>query len=383
VATIDERDVSRLSEAIFLSREAESAERFPMLALELTTGVVRNDRSAWNEVDPERQSANAVMFPVGEVTLEQRATLAELMHEHPLITYTAATGDGSAMKISDFITIDEWHTRRLYHELYVGLGMEHQMSIALPSVLPRITAIALNRNELGDDFDERDRLLLNTLRPHLAQSYEQTRERDRLHRQVGTLAEVLEDTGTHVLVLDPQPSEVTPGAFVLLYRHFGRPGARDPFPARLGRWLDAQRRAVNTADGDLPRQLAPIAAERAGKRLLVRYLPATPTSHEALLLDERSTPVRVGELERLGLTRREAEVLQLLGTGATNATLAAELHVSPATVKTHLENIYRKLGARGRAQAVAMALTLLPRDPDVEHVEEASGSASGRMGTAT
>jgi hypothetical protein len=31
-------------------------------------------------------------------------------------------------------------------------------------------------------------------------------------------------------------------------------------------------------------------------------------------------------------------------------------------VKTHLENIYRKLGARGRAQAVAMALTLLPGD---------------------
>ncbi len=52
--------------------------------------------------------------------------------------------------------------------------MEHQMSIGLPSVLPRLTAIALNRNDLGDDFDERDRLLLNTLRPHLAQSYQQS-----------------------------------------------------------------------------------------------------------------------------------------------------------------------------------------------------------------
>ena len=365
MATIDERDVSVLSEAIFLSREAESAEVFPSLALELTTSVVRNDLAGWNEVDPERQYANVEVLPAQELTIEQLTTLTGLMDEHPLISYTAATGDGSAMKISDFVTSDEWHARRLYRELFAEMGMEHQMSIGLPAVLPRITAIALNRNELGDDFDERDRLLLNTLRPHLAQSYEQTRERDRLRRRVGTLAGALEDTSTHVLALDPQPSEVTSGALVLLYRHFGRPGTRDPFPARLTRWLDAQRHAARVSDGDLPRPLAPIAAERGGTRLVVRYLPATPTTHEALLLDERSTPVRVGELERLGLTRREAEVLQLLGTGATNAALAAELHVSPATVKTHLENIYRKLGAGGRARAVAMALTLLPGDAEI------------------
>jgi DNA-binding CsgD family transcriptional regulator len=306
------------------------------------------------------------VLPPQELTIEQRTTLAELADEHPLISYTSATGDGSAMKISDFVTSDEWHARRLYRDLFVELGMEHQMAISLPSVLPRITGIALNRNELGDDFDERDRLLLNTLRPHLAQSYEQTRERDRLRRRVGTLAGALEDTGTHVLALDPQPTEVTPGALVVLYRYFGRPGTRDAFPARLARWLAAQRHAVHTDDHDVPEPIAPIAAERGGTRLVVRYLPATPATQEALLLYERMTPLRVGELERLGLTRREAEVLERLGTGATNATLATELHVSPATVKTHLENIYRKLGVRSRAQAVAMALTLLPRDTDAD-----------------
>jgi DNA-binding CsgD family transcriptional regulator len=370
VAGIDERDVALLSDAIFQLREAESAEVFPSLALELTTGVVRNDRAGWNEVDPVRQYANAVLLPAQEVTLEQRATLAELMDEHPIISYVSATGDGSAMKFSDFLTSDEWHARRLYRELFADLGMEHQMAITLPSVLPHLTAIALNRNQLGDDFDERDRLLLNTLRPHLAQSYEQTRERERLHRRVGTLASVLEDTGTNVIALDPHPSEVTPGALVLLYRHFGRPGTRDPFPARMSRWLEVQRRAVRAHDDDVPPPLTPIVGERGGTRLVVRYLPPTASTHEALLLDERSAPVRVGELERLGLTRREAEVLQLLGTGATNASLAAELHVSPATVKTHLENIYRKLGARSRAQAVAMATALLPRDVDAADVPD-------------
>ncbi|MFA5885313.1 MAG: helix-turn-helix transcriptional regulator [Acidimicrobiia bacterium] len=357
---VDERDIRTLSEAIFLSREAESVESFPALALEITTLVVRNDLAGWNEVDPQRPSTRAVMFPPVEITAEQHATLRALMQEHPLIHYVATTGDGSAMKVSDFITSDEFHARRVYRELFAGLGMEHQMAIGLPAVLPRITAIALNRNVLGDDFDERDRLLLNTLRPHLAQSYEQIRERERMQHRLGTLTGALEEGGTHVIALETQPSEVTPGALVLLYRFFGRPGARDPFPARLARWLETQRRAVHTPAGEMPKPLAPVTAERGGTRLVVRYLPATPTSHEALLLDERSTPVRASELERLGLTRREAEVLQLLGTGATNASLAATLHVSPATVKTHLENVYRKLGASGRAQAVAMALTLLP-----------------------
>jgi DNA-binding CsgD family transcriptional regulator len=364
MAVIDERDVALLSEAILVLREACSVDDYPMLALEVTTSLVRNDMAGWNDVDPVHDRAVATVLPPQEVAA-QVDVMAELMHEHPLIVYTAETGDGSAMKISDFLTTEEWHRRRIYREVFQHIGMEHQIAVGLPAVLPRLTAIALNRNELGDDFDERDRLVLNLLRPHLAQSHEQVRERERLGRMLGTVTGALGDTGAHVIALDPQPGDVTPGALVLLYRYFGRPGAHDPFPARLSRWLEAQRRVAHAAAGDdLPGPLAPIAVTRDGRRLVVRYLPATPTTQEALLLDERSSPVEAGELERLGLTRREAEVLQLLGTGATNAALADQLHVSSSTVKTHLENIYRKLGAQSRAQAVAMALTLLPGEPE-------------------
>jgi DNA-binding CsgD family transcriptional regulator len=51
-----------------------------------------------------------------------------------------------------------------------------------------------------------------------------------------------------------------------------------------------------------------------------------------------------------GLTAREAEVAQLVGKGATNAEIAQALHVSPATVKTHLTRIYTKTGVRTRTQ---------------------------------
>ena len=56
------------------------------------------------------------------------------------------------------------------------------------------------------------------------------------------------------------------------------------------------------------------------------------------------------------LTLREIEVLQLAALGSSNAAIGNELHLSQATVKYHLAQIYTRLGAPDRAAAVAMAL---------------------------
>jgi DNA-binding NarL/FixJ family response regulator len=56
-----------------------------------------------------------------------------------------------------------------------------------------------------------------------------------------------------------------------------------------------------------------------------------------------------------GLTPRELEVLELLAEGLTPDELAAQLFISNRTVGTHIQNIFRKLGVRTRAQAVAVA----------------------------
>jgi PAS domain S-box-containing protein len=55
-------------------------------------------------------------------------------------------------------------------------------------------------------------------------------------------------------------------------------------------------------------------------------------------------------------TLRERQVLRLLASGATDVQIAAWLSLSPATVQTHVRNAKAKLGARTRAQAVALAL---------------------------
>ena len=56
-----------------------------------------------------------------------------------------------------------------------------------------------------------------------------------------------------------------------------------------------------------------------------------------------------------GLTTREAEVLTLLAAGLSNAEIAQRLFLSNATVKTHINRIFAKTGARDRAQAVRYA----------------------------
>jgi len=57
------------------------------------------------------------------------------------------------------------------------------------------------------------------------------------------------------------------------------------------------------------------------------------------------------------LTPREAEVVSLIARGLSNSEIAAALVVSNATVKTHINHVFAKIGARDRAQAVHYAYT--------------------------
>jgi DNA-binding CsgD family transcriptional regulator len=89
--------------------------------------------------------------------------------------------------------------------------------------------------------------------------------------------------------------------------------------------------------------------------------PALPDQAELPALGGASpdtgTPASTAPLAApdLGLSERELEVLALLATGQTNAEVAAALIISVGTVKSHSANIYRKLEAKNRTEAVARA----------------------------
>ena len=101
-----------------------------------------------------------------------------------------------------------------------------------------------------------------------------------------------------------------------------------------------------------PEQLtAAVRMVRAGDALLAPSITRRLVERFARRDEEKAAVHR----DLAGLTPRELEVLTLLARGLSNAELAAEFHLSEATVKTHVARILGKLQLRDRMQAVVVA----------------------------
>ena len=74
-----------------------------------------------------------------------------------------------------------------------------------------------------------------------------------------------------------------------------------------------------------------------------------------LVQDRLRPPGADGSFPDAPLTRRELEVLRLMTMGVSTAQAAERLHVSRATVRNHVQNIFGKLGVHSRLEAVAFA----------------------------
>ncbi|MBN4061754.1 response regulator transcription factor [Bacteroidales bacterium AH-315-I05] len=81
----------------------------------------------------------------------------------------------------------------------------------------------------------------------------------------------------------------------------------------------------------------------------------TSTSNENFMLDETM-------LKKLGISKREHDVLELMATGLSNQEIADKLFVTVSTVKTHSSNLFLKLDVQRRTQAIKKAkeLQLIP-----------------------
>jgi DNA-binding NarL/FixJ family response regulator len=85
-----------------------------------------------------------------------------------------------------------------------------------------------------------------------------------------------------------------------------------------------------------------LLAPSVTRRLLDRFVGELP--------DAAPAPPDLGEL-----TDREREILRFVALALSNAEIAARLHLTEATVKTHVSSVLRKLGLRDRVQAVVLA----------------------------
>ncbi len=160
--------------------------------------------------------------------------------------------------------------------------------------------------------------------------------------------------GTDGIAATAALRERLPGARVLVLTTYADEDAIVPA-------LQAGARGYLTKDASAEQIEAAIHAVHAGQTHL------DPAVQERLVAAVISRPPAVeppgpspggpgpGQKPPGGLTAREAEVLTLLAGGLSNAEIAKRLYLSHATVKTHINRIFAKTGARDRAQAVRYA----------------------------
>lgn len=339
-------------QATYAIRDTEA---FMTHVLSALSTLIPAEITSYSELNLEqRQCSLWLVEPADAATPEDQHIFEAHAGEQPLITSYLKTRDGSARKNSDFLTPSQFHQTALYNEFYRRVRMEHTMAIHLSDVPSLIIGIALHRDLT--DFSERDRQLLNVLLPHLREAYRNTQAVSRMQEELTLLRRLMGQTDEAVVFLSKtgRVKLLTPRAQRWLEAYVGALRA-DRLPERLEAWFRQQEATVGRLDLTPPPR-TPLVIEQADRRLIVRHL--CEAEHCSLLLHEQQAP-SPRALERLGLTRRQAEVLFWAAQGKTNREIGRILTVGPRTVEAYLSDVYKKLGVENRFAAIRCALTLL------------------------
>lgn len=337
---------------------------FGVNALAIVDQLVPSEFPVFNLNALQSDQISYIFLPgYSGLTPEMQEIPRRYWREHPLVQNMPDTLTG-AYKISDFINQKELHQLEgLYQQLMSLMGWEDQMVIHLisnqleSSQIPspantEIVAIALNRSRRN--FSERDRLILNLLRPHLLQAYSNAKRYHQLQQNLAQLSQSLDRAGVIFLDSVGQVQLMTPQAATWLQSYFPNPNGFSQLPEQLHSWVRHQIAQLNIDTPCLPLHL-----QQGDRKLTIRLVIDRPGEQYLLLLAQEQVLSLLASLKLIGLSKREAEVLSWIIKGKDNHAIALEMKILHSTVRKHLENIYSKLNVQSRTEAVTVALEKL------------------------
>ncbi|HJV11620.1 MAG TPA: LuxR C-terminal-related transcriptional regulator [Burkholderiales bacterium] len=129
-------------------------------------------------------------LPAGALSEQDRAAFDRHFHEHPLVRYHAYQGGRGTQRISDSLPIEQFRRSALYNDYYRRIRIDH--AIALPIYVRDGVLVSFVLNRTRRNFTDRERALLDVLRPHLARVYQRL---NRLGGLTAREAEVLRWVG--------------------------------------------------------------------------------------------------------------------------------------------------------------------------------------------
>lgn len=362
--------VADLLEFLLSVYSARSVEDFVGRVLAALPRLIGNELTTYHEMSLSTRRSRNWTNPAGVDTQEIGQTWTEVMREHPVLRYQDRTGDGQALCVSDFLTRTQLQGLRLYADLWRVLGIDEGLCTALQVARPLVVGLGLHRRRAT--FTQRERQMLNLLRPHLAQARRAAATFEFLSREFDEL-----DRGVVVVDDETRVGFATRLAHDLVAEYFGRPlGCPPRLPDELTRWVGHQRRLFERTDVPPPR--TPLVVSGAEGQLVVWL---RQEAGQILLFFERQPtgPARPGA-KAFGLTPREAEILEWVAQGKTDAVIGAILGISPRTVGKHLERSYQKLGVETRTAAAARWLSFRPERLAPPRETAAIGGAAASAG---
>ena len=148
----------------------------PELLVELGR-LVEADWIGYNELDCARRRMLLFSHRPGDDGGELDEEAWEILEQHPLCQ-AHERGDFRTSKVSDFLTRRELHRMRLYTDWFRPFGVEYELELALPAPQWHTRTFIFDRAD-GRDFTERDRLVLDLLKPHLERLWRNAEARKR------------------------------------------------------------------------------------------------------------------------------------------------------------------------------------------------------------
>lgn len=352
MAAIAQHDYEAMFTCIARLHGCDDAEQFPHVALTEIPKLVGADHATFNYVAPSVPKVVVLGQPdlTGNQHAERERIFAQYLSDQPILRNYLATGNPGAHKLSDFLSVREYHRLPLYQHLYHDLHYEDQMAFLLFPPGSEMIAIALARQKRS--FTERDRGVLNRLRPHVAQAYQCARKFTLLNRALRFEEQTVPEVRVTTILLDKtnRPVQFGPKARLWIERFF-RTASRNPLhlPDPVEAWLRRSGRSTGTLS---PCGCDALVRKRAGQWLRLNLFPSLTCEGRTLVLEFETTPNAAQAALNDCLTRREIEVLLQVEQGKTNEETAAALGISPLTVRTHLEHIFEKLRVPSRTAAV-------------------------------
>lgn len=340
------RDLRTVLEVARELGAVDDVDRFRASLLLQLKRLVPYDIASWNVVSPSSREARiSAVDPADCRENDDEETLGAYLQQNPLVTAADPT---KVMKFSDFITLRQLHRLELYDAVYRRLAVEHQIAFLLPAPRASVIGVALNRNR--PDFTERDRSILEAAKPMVVQAYERAVTLALMHGMLSALEHAADAAEQAIIVLHPSGRiQFATHAAKASLSELPSPDQPSGLPEPLASWSEAQRRRAGAA--------LPFVEPLTFRTGTARFMRGDVGGFDAILI-KRSGQLSASTLRAAGLTKREAEVLELVALGLTNTLIALELALSERTIAKHLEHIYAKLSVANRTAAVASARDL-------------------------